>query len=200
MHKPVVRVVKVGGSLLALPKLGERLEKWLAGQTPGHTILVVGGGPLADAVREADRLHGFGDEAAHWMCIDVMGVTARIVDRILKGAEHVATMADLKDRLSQAGVTVFDVKQFLREVEPAVPGTRLAPAWEVTSDSIAARLAMVVGAEELVLLKSRMPTPGATLGDLAAAGYVDRFMLRLAAELPPIRFVDLREEGRGLPS
>ena len=47
----MIRVVKVGGSLLDLPQLPQKLRMWLAAQSPAHNVLVVGGGPLVEQVR-----------------------------------------------------------------------------------------------------------------------------------------------------
>ena len=65
----------------------------------------------------------------------------------------------LQRRCGEAGVTMFRPSRFLRQIEPHAAGTRLTARWQVTSDAIAARLAIVLGADELVLVKS-VPPPG----------------------------------------
>ena len=68
-------------------------------------------------------------------------------------------------------------------------------SWDVTSDSIAARIADLLGSDELVLLKSSLPEPQvATLDEAAAAGFVDRCFPCYAAKLPLVRLVNLRDE------
>jgi hypothetical protein len=63
----------------------------------------------------------------------------------------------------------------------------------VTSVSIAGRLAVTLAADELELLKSSLPRDSrGKLGELAAAGFVDRFLPKMAADLPAVRVVDLR--------
>ena len=62
-----------------------------------------------------------------------------------------------------------------------------------TSDSIAARLAEVLGADEVVLLKSQDPPSQASLAELAASGYVDAWFPEAAAGLS-VRLVNLRSE------
>jgi hypothetical protein len=48
-----IRVVKLGGSLLDLEELPERLTRWIAAQRAMASVMVVGGGWLADALRAA---------------------------------------------------------------------------------------------------------------------------------------------------
>jgi aspartokinase-like uncharacterized kinase len=64
--------------------------------------------------------------------------------------------------------------------------------WSVTSDSIAGRLAIALGADELALLKSVSPPVNRDtahwLSELAVAGYVDSFFPKLQAEMPPLEF------------
>ena len=76
MRETIVRVVKIGGSLFDLPDLPERLWKWMAVQSPAHHVLVAGGGKLVNVVREWDRQKTLDDAAAHWMCVDLLTVTA----------------------------------------------------------------------------------------------------------------------------
>lgn len=66
----------------------------------------------------------------------------------------------------------------------------LAATWEVSSDSIAARLAVVVAAEELVLLKSALPADVRNLGD-----FVDAAFDQTSRDVNVIRFVNLRDTG-----
>jgi hypothetical protein len=96
-----------------------------------------------------------------------------------------------------ATAIIFDPADFLATVEPELPGERLAVGWEVTSDSIAARIAQLLEADELVLLKAALPTTH----DLAAAaqtGFVDTYFPRVAASLHRVRAVDLQHGGEML--
>src|SRR5262245_40517652 len=63
-------VVKLGGSFAFSPHLSEWLDAIAAGA--GHVVLVPGGGPFADTVREAQPRMGFDDWAAHHMALLAM--------------------------------------------------------------------------------------------------------------------------------
>jgi len=191
VSKTVVRVVKIGGSLLDLPDLAKRVRCWLAAQPEAHQVLVVGGGRLVEQVRQSNA----GDEtAAHWLCVDLMRLTAEFLHDRLPEVPLVEDFATLQSRLALPGSTLFTVANWLRHQELQQAGTRLPQNWEVTSDAIAARLAVVTGADELVLLKSALPesSPPGDMAALSAAGFVDPMCGRLAGELPPWRVVDFR--------
>ena len=195
------RVIKLGGSLLDFECLVPRLRAWLAAQPPMFSVIVVGGGRLADAIRDAYAVHSLGEEAAHWLCIRLLGVTAELVAKLLPEA---MLLKDFDELLAEAHATrlvVFDPEQFLREEANLVERFRmreiaaLPHSWDVTSDSIAARVAARLDTAELVLLKSHLPSGHATLQEAAHAGFVDRYFPIAAAGLARIRCVNLRAEN-----
>ena len=208
MNRARVCVVKVGGSLLATPILVTRIREWLHaerlvdGRT--HFVLIVGGGKLVDTVREIDRCIPLGNETAHWICIELLDVTSRLLAARLPEMELVDDFAILESRLRSPGITLFRPSQFMKQIEPHRAGKRLARDWSVTSDSIAGRLAVVLAADELVLLKSAGPPSQrgtvAPLRWLASVGYVDSFLSTLAPELPDLRFMEISSSpaGRGV--
>jgi len=185
------RVVKLGGSLLDFDCLAPRLHAWLAAQPPMPGVMLVGGGKLADAIRDAFARHRLGEEAAHWLCIRLLGVTAELVAGLLPEAVLVKRFDELAAERVAERLAVFEPEQFLRD-ETVHP---LPHSWDVTSDSIAARLAARLEAGELVLLKSDLPAGRATLQETADAGYVDRYFPIAAAGLARIRCVNLRSDG-----
>jgi aspartokinase-like uncharacterized kinase len=181
----VVRVVKVGGSLFDWPELPDALRSWLAREPPALNVLLAGGGELAEAIRRADATLHIGEEAAHWLCIDALSITARLLAGLIGGEWFlVHKLAVLKERIAVGSreTVVFDPREFLVHDEPGLPGEALPRNWSVTSDSIAARLAVLIGAEELVLLKSADAPPSLLLSDFATAGYVDRYFPQAMAE------------------
>lgn len=189
MSDQLVRVVKVGGSLFDLPDLGARLANWLESEPAATNVLLAGGGDRADAVRASQQRKGFDDVAAHWRCIEVLNETAEWLASLGPGWRLVSRLDDV---LKGEGTFVFQPKHFLREFEPTLPGPTLPCNWDATSDSIAARLAVALAADELVLLKSCPPPKTDNLAALAEVGYVDRFFPNVGAHLKRIRFVDLR--------
>lgn len=188
-----LHVVKIGGSLLDLVDLPERIHAWWQQRSGARGLLIVGGGSKVNALREAHAKGTLGDEQAHWRAIERMDENTRILARKLEGD-------------SWCGMKAFEVTSFLRHTEPNVSGVKLPVGWEVTSDSIAARVAIGVGAEELHLLKSRLPTEDESqsletqslktqsLKTLVESGYIDPFLLQLAEEIPKITAWNLREE------
>jgi len=198
MSAPRISVVKIGGSLLTLPDLSQRLRAWLTDEQalhpPTHFVLIAGGGQWVETIRAIDAKQPLGVERAHWICVSLMDVTAGLVGAMLSELFVVDSTADLKRRLAEPGATLLRPSQFVSHVEPMLPGIRLPADWSVTSDAIAGRLAVVLGADELVLLKSALPPFAAGADDwlaqLAQAAYVDRFLPCLADELPVLRCVD----------
>jgi len=192
------RVVKVGGSLLDLPGLGHILRAWVAAQPPLANLLVVGGGTLADQVRRLDQLYHLPGDAAHWLAIRAMDLNGYVLSHLVPGARWIPDCTAWTRDPTAAGqeLWVLAVEPFLRHGEPAFPGRRLPCGWQVTSDSIAARVAAVCQATELVLLKSVNPAPhGAALSLSRAASlqWVDEFFPASAESLQRIRAVNLRD-------
>jgi aspartokinase-like uncharacterized kinase len=189
-----LRIVKVGGSLLAWPGLPQALNPWLADQPSAIHVLLCGGGAIVDALRAIDQSLHLPAQAMHWLAIDAMSLTARMLAEATPKTplfeSYDLFLARLSDRAT-SGALLFDAREFLRHHEPHLPGTRLPQNWDVTSDSIAARLAEATAANELVLLKSSVP-PAATREELAAAGYVDRHFPMAARALPRVSFVNLK--------
>ena len=190
----MIRVVKVGGSLLDLPQLPQKLRTWLAAQPPAHNVLLVGGGPLVDQVRTWNAETGIDETAAHWMCVDLLTATAHLLHAWLPEIPLVEDDRLLCQRVGEDGATIFGPAPWMRHAEPGLPGTWLPTDWDTTSDSIAGRLAIALRADEFVLLKSELPhrRAGRELSALAAVGYIDRILAEMAPELPPTRLVNFR--------
>ena len=117
-------VLKIGGSL---GDSGRVLLARVAGE--GLDALVVpGGGAFADTVREACAAGGISDDAAHWMAVLAMEQFAYF---LADGTE-----LPLADRLQGRGTRIALPYEILRR-DDALPHS-----WDVTSDTIAAWMAL----------------------------------------------------------
>lgn len=148
-------MIKVGGGLLGRAAAFERVAAALGALSGGHRILVVpGGGPFADAVRELSRGIELGEDTAHWMAILGMDQYAHALAFRIAGARLVEREPDIAAALADGRVPVLAPFRWLRAADP------LPHSWDVTSDSIAAWIADAVGARRIVLIKLSAGEPG----------------------------------------
>jgi 5-(aminomethyl)-3-furanmethanol phosphate kinase len=192
----VLTVVKVGGGLGrgagddALRALCTKIgELGLR-----HPLLVVpGGAQFADAVREADRRFGLRATTSHRMAILAMEQFGWLLRELIPARAEVLLPAEL-------------------------PLDELPASWQVTSDSIAARVAERAGAGRLVLIKDvdglfadwpaqGMPLAQLNVAELAALrpGGVDEYLPTALEQASfetwvisgrhPERLVELLERG-----
>lgn len=184
----MIRVIRVGGSLLTWPSFVTAFSSWLDQQPESTNILIAGGGPWVELIRQAATRFDVEDEAAHWLAIHAMSTTAELLATLLK-VESVSCWERLQT--IRRGVVVFQVESFLR-MDASGPQP-LPRSWDVTSDSIAAKVAGGLGADELVLLKSNSPPSGAPdFETMANNGYVDRFFPQSASQIERVRYINLR--------
>jgi aspartokinase-like uncharacterized kinase len=188
-------IVKVGGSLYDLPDLGPRLKAWLK-QAPGDdALLVPGGGPAVDVIRDLDRIHHLGEEKAHWLALAMLRVNADFLASLLGGrAIRNWRLIELERTL---GVPASVLNPFSFALNDRTNREHALPhRWSVTSDSIAARVAITAGAEHLILLKSVTIPEGMDWEEAAERGFVDEWFartLRPAGQSLRVRAVNLRE-------
>ena len=185
------RVVKIGGSLLATRAI-ERIPEWLADRPNLFNILVVGGGEDVNQIRVRQPIEGISDAVAHWRSIALMRKTAASVSSRLKTIGHDFPVLE---RLEAVGLesynasAILDVEAFLRQ--DAKQPDALPLDWTVTSDSIAAKIASVVCAVELVLLKSITPPATSTVTSIADDGIVDQYF-PVVFDRPQLKIVNAR--------
>jgi aspartokinase-like uncharacterized kinase len=205
----VLTVLKVGGGLgrgagddalralcTTLGELGQR-----------HPLLVVPGGAwFADAVREADRRFGLPATTSHHMAVLGMEQFGWLLSELIPGAERCADPA----RVASGRTALL--------LPAALALDSLPASWQVTSDSIAAWVAVRAGAGRLVLVKdvdglfAEWPARGdpiarMTVAELAAlrpAGVDEHLPTLLAAATfetwvisgrDPTRLAELLEQG-----
>jgi 5-(aminomethyl)-3-furanmethanol phosphate kinase len=152
-------VVKLGGGLLDHERHLTATLRLLASASRTRRLLVVpGGGPFADAVRDADARLGLSASAAHWMAILAMDQHAHLLVDRLESAVLVHGAAEIDAALEAARIPVLAPFRWLRSADP------LPHSWDVTSDSIAAWVAGALGAPRLLLIK-----PPCSSGDVVDA-------------------------------
>ena len=96
------RVIKIGGSLLDDEKLAQAFYRWLGQQGAAKNVIIVGGGCFVEKLRELVNRLEIDEAAAHWMAIDLMRVTARLVSKILSGLEIITDVENLEKFLENS--------------------------------------------------------------------------------------------------
>lgn len=165
-----MKIIKLGGSLLSsgglsacLTTIIERYDKQI--------VIVAGGGSFADQVRQAQQDFQFNDYCAHAMALLAMQQTAWLI----KGLEPRFVLADSIDSIKQlaANHIVLWLPNLSELNKANVPAT-----WAITSDSLAAWLAKMLNADELLLIKS-IDSP-LNLVQLQEQGIVDQAFCDMA--------------------
>lgn len=142
-------VVKLGGSLADSPDL----TAWLDALTGIRAVAVPGGGPFADAVRQAQGRWRFDERTAHDMAILAMRQYGRMLAGLrpeLATASEPARLAELARERAALWLPCPD----------ALNAAGIPPSWDITSDSLAAWLARELGARHLLLVKAFSPAAG----------------------------------------
>jgi len=167
-------VVKLGGSFVG--------SRYLAGWVDvlanfrGRAVIVPGGGPFADAVRQAQAKIGFKDAVAHHLALLAMEQFGQVLVSLSPRFCVADSGAAIRRILRAGNVPVWSpVRMVLRTSE-------ILPSWDITSDSLAAWLAGYIGARQLVLVKHGGPfNCPVRARDLVTRGIVDRAFPRFLA-------------------
>ena len=174
-------VVKLGGGVLAhADRFSAALTVIGTVATTRRILIVPGGGPFADAVREVERRIHLSDDAAHWMAVLGMDQYAHLIAARLRDASTIDDPSQIAATLDERRVPVLAPYRWMRAADP------LPHSWDVTSDSIAAWVAGAVGARSVVLVKPAAvrsgldpyfdrALPGHVKAVVVAADQLDRF-------------------------
>lgn len=143
-----ISVIKIGGGLTTVPEALNRVCAAVARASRDHRIVVVpGGGPFADAVREFEHRVVLSPDAAHWMAILAMDQYAHVIVDRIPGAVLVEEPGAISETVGPGRVAVLAPSRWMKSLD-VLPHT-----WDVTSDSIAAFVAGALDAARLVLIK-----------------------------------------------
>lgn len=194
----MITVVKLGGSLLDLPDLHARWTRFVQVEhLTGRILLIVGGGNIVEAVRHYDTIHGLNHVQSHWLCVDLMNSTAGLLSQLLQGVTVLTRPEQLDDWITdQSEHLVMHSTSLTAIVAPSAFYHRqlrsecLPIGWQTTSDAISGLLSSVVGATQLILLKS-------TEASSEASPLLDDTFKAQWAESISWRTVNLRSEKYG---
>ncbi|MGQ0672148.1 MAG: amino acid kinase family protein [Hyphomicrobium sp.] len=158
-------VLKIGGSLAASSRLDLILRAVERASRP--VVIVPGGGPFADAVRQSQAALGYDDRTAHRMALLAMHQMAEVLCGKFAALQRVHSNAEMRQAWQERWVPIW-FPFTLMSNDHAVPLD-----WSVTSDGLAARLAEVLGDVPVVLVKSCAVPASADAAELARRGIVD---------------------------
>ena len=184
-------VVKVGGSLLQIPDLSVRLNKWLRNGS-FQTILVPGGGGAADWIRKLDHVYRFSEVTSHWLAIRAMSLNAHVLSEVMGG---VSVIECVKDVLLQDGsqiAWILDPQKMLCEKSKG-SDRGLPCTWDVTGDSIAAWVTHQVSASTLFLLKAAPLEDINCVRQAVDRGLLDSYFQTASRGIPRIIYVNFQE-------
>lgn len=157
-------VVKLGGSLAS----GPWLRPWLTELARHQVVVVPGGGPFADVVRQSQESLKFGDGVAHRMALMAM-------DQFGRALADMEPKFQLASQPMDIGRALAGRRPVIWQASGLIEGHRdIQEGWDVTSDSLSAWLAGALGVSRLILIKSTMPPgPVSSVAELIATGVVD---------------------------
>lgn len=141
----MLTVIKLGGSLYHNPPLADCLRNIINFAENYPVVLVAGGGPFANSVRQAQQTHGFSDKTAHQMAINAMRQFALLLLDLLPDAQ---ILGPLNQSLAASGLSVWLPN------DNEMMAADLPQNWQVTADSLSLWLAQQLNADELILIKS----------------------------------------------
>lgn len=180
-------VLKLGGSLLNVPDLCSRLLELVDRHQLHPAVVIVGGGRLADVIRQYDEQWGLSADVSHQQAIATMGINAAILRSL-----HDRFVDSCNPAPPAVGIPAPD--RLLRE-QQSDDDTNLPASWDVTSDSIAAWLAGRLQARQLILLKSTDPPDDdepLRVARLLQTNLVDRWLPHALCGGQPLMWCNLR--------
>lgn len=165
-------VLKVGGSLAETGRMPAVVQMIAATRVP--VVIVPGGGPFADSIRALQPTMKFDDALAHRLAMLAMQQMGESIVAQNERFTAAHSLTEISDACRDGKVPVWAPLRMIVN-DAAVPA-----GWSATSDSLAARLAELLGAR-LILLKSVDVASGANIDDLATRGVVDPILPSIVA-------------------
>lgn len=141
-----MRIIKLGGSLFHTPELRQWLELLDSASQNEIVVIVPGGGPFADEVRHAQRLHHFSDSTAHHMALLAMAQFGLLIADLAPQSKVFKYPQQQGNDLTP-GLHVWLPDQSLLGMSD------LPHSWDISSDSLALWLSQQLKADELMMIK-----------------------------------------------
>jgi len=143
-----MEVIKVGGSLLKAPnKLRDFCRKIPKVRDYSDFIIIPGGGPFADLVRRFHVELKFSDSIAHYMAITSMDMYGFLLSDLIPTSKTVTTIHDAVYMLKLGYIPILLPSRLILDLNT------LEHSWRVTSDTISAYIASIIGLKRVILVK-----------------------------------------------
>ncbi|BCG64200.1 MAG: 5-(aminomethyl)-3-furanmethanol phosphate kinase [Methyloprofundus sp.] len=163
-------VLKLGGSLLSSAE-PSYLRQWLSlasEQGKGKLVIVPGGGVFADQVRLMQKQWHYNDQKAHYMALLAMQQMALLLQGLCSNLVIIDRVTAIAPALAQQQVVLWS------PLAEELDADDVPASWDVTSDSLAAWLAVQLAAAQLVLVKSVEISVDQSVEQLVALGVIDK--------------------------
>ena len=102
-------------------------------------------GRSVNVLRDYDRVYAIQEEVWHWLALEVLSLNTQLLEQLLPEGQAVSRPKELLASWESGRVPIFDALAFVRDIDAQLDDS-LPKRWRVTSDSIAARMATVLGA------------------------------------------------------
>ncbi len=147
-------VLKIGGSLFDLPELGFKVQQLLSDNEIYQPLLISGGGEAANLVRKWDKIYDLPEEKSHDLAVEALSLNEQLLLHLVPETVLVHNRVEAEKAWEHNKIPILNCSHFLKEEESKEESSKLPHHWGVTSDSIAAWVAIHWPADALVLLKS----------------------------------------------
>jgi len=158
-------IVKFGGSSIASPDL----RKWVQAieKSARPLVIVPGGGPFANTVRQFQTRIGYDNDTAHRMAILAIEQFGHALVSLGEKLVAASTLDAIASAQERGLIPVWMPAKLVFRAE------EIEHTWSVTSDSLAAWLASRIPGSTLCLIKQIDLPAGSSLQAISAAGVVD---------------------------
>ncbi len=145
-------VIKLGGSLYNSKYLIQWLKvisDYINNESNKHNIIIVpGGGPFADIIRDADKKFKLDPIHAHNMAVLGMQQYGYLMASLCSNFSLAGNEKDILHNWQTGKAVIWEPYQMVSS------SCELEKSWQVTSDSLATWLAKYLSADQLVFIKS----------------------------------------------